>query len=127
MTTRNSVMCSLFSLALLAGCATTPQPTDEIPPPEITEAVFRVGSLDTCYISGAYFKLKSNNKSDVIASLNGRNWSPAVKILTFSGTEYSAILPFGPDYPQVYVRIYGMNETYSEPFIVYVAKRALAK
>jgi hypothetical protein len=126
MTTRIFVMCFPLYLILMGGCASTPPRSDDIPPPEITEAVFRVGSLDTCFISGAYFKLKSNNKMDVIASLNGRNWSPSLKILSASPTSFSAILPYGPDYPQVFVRVYGMNDTYSEPFLVHVARRAVA-
>jgi hypothetical protein len=128
MTMRISVMCSLLCLTLLTGCATTPaSTTEQIPPPEITEAVFKVGSLDTCFISGFYFKLKSNSKSDVIASLNGRNWSPSLKILDASPTSFTVILPYGPDHPQVFVRVYGMNGEYSEPFLVFVAKRAISR
>ena len=123
MKTRTFLALTLIGLATLSGCAHNEESARTVPPPEVTDAIFRVGQNDVVQIKGEYFKVQSNNKSDVVASLNGRNWIPAKKIIESSPTEYVVVLPYGPDFPQVWVRVYGMNEKFSDPYLVHVQRR----
>jgi hypothetical protein len=111
----------LISIAVIAGCASSdaPLPPGVVPPPEITSAVFYDNKdHENVYITGEYFKIQSDNRMDVIASLDGRNWTRARKIMDSSPTTYKATIPYNASYPQVYVRVYGMNGDYSPPFLV---------
>ena len=124
MKTCTAVALILISLAGLAGCTPAAKPSDAaIPPPTISDAVYPPGSLDTIRITGEYFKTKSTEKNDVVVSLNGRNWAPAKKILESSPTEYVAVIPYGPAFPTVWVRVYGMNTEYSSVALIHVQRQ----
>jgi hypothetical protein len=121
MTTRAYLTALVISLASLCGCAPVVQSRPpEIPPPEITSAKFQLGQPYTVVIVGEFFKIKSDNKKDVVVSLNGRNWIAATSISESSPTSYTAVLPYGVSFPQVWVRVYGIDEEYSQPMLVQV-------
>ena len=105
-------------LVLFSGCAHEDD-SGRIPPPTITDAVYWQGVDQIATITGDFFKAKSTYKGDVIVSLNGRNWTPAKKIMESSATKYVAVLPYGPDFPEVWVRVYGINEKFSDPYLVH--------
>ncbi|HWE03846.1 MAG TPA: hypothetical protein VG326_15685 [Tepidisphaeraceae bacterium] len=113
---------TLVIIATVAGCASdNSAPPGTVPAPEISSAVFYDSKdHENVFITGAYFKLKSDNRLDVIASLNGRNWTQARRIMDSSSTIYKATIPYGAEYPQVWVRVYGMNGEYSPPFLVHL-------
>lgn len=123
----------LFSIALLClvvlnGCAhETPKPApsadwrENLPAPRIDSAVFSgAGQLrDTIEVKGAYFKLHSTGKDDIVVSVNGNVWLPATKILDSSGSSYSAVIPYTANYSAVFIRVFGMNGHYSEPLAIH--------
>jgi hypothetical protein len=123
MKTRALFALTVLCLAALCGCGQVAREPDGNPPPTISDAVYLPGSLDTISITGEYFKLKSTLKGDVVVSLNGRNWTPAKKILESSPTRYVAVIPYGPAYPDVWVRVFGMNEEYSSVALIHVQRR----
>ncbi|HET6247683.1 MAG TPA: hypothetical protein VFE47_08305 [Tepidisphaeraceae bacterium] len=112
-------MSLVIILGFMAGCsALAPEPKPEVPPATISAAAFRAGEPFTVVITGEFFKIKSDNKKDVIVSLNGRNWFPATSISDSSPTGYTAVLPYGVSFPNLWVRVYGMDGEYSQPFLV---------
>lgn len=123
MKTHNPLFLPLISLAIFSGCAPIEKgPEVVIPPPTISDAFFPPGKLETIRITGEYFKMKSTSKSDVVVSINGRNWTPAKKIVDSSPTEYEAEIPYDAS-SQIWVRVYGMSEDYSGPYLVHVQRR----
>ncbi|MDB5910492.1 MAG: hypothetical protein JWP34_4606 [Massilia sp.] len=117
----------LLGLVVLGGCAhEAPKPAasadwrENLPAPRIDSAAFvGTGMLrDTIQVKGAYFKLKSNEKDDLIISTNGTIWVPATKITDSSGTSYSATIPYTANYAAVMVKVFGMNGHYSGPVAV---------
>ena len=113
---------ALALAASLGGCGTRgPQSaTVQVPSPEVKDAVFYdEKNHDYAFISGEYFKMSSDNRLDVVASLDGSTWKPARTVFASSSTEYKARLPFDASYPKVWVRVFGMNGEYSEPFLVH--------
>jgi hypothetical protein len=122
MLNRTAWAVTLLLMGAIAGCESqnAAPSTDLIPPPEVTDAVFYDNhNHENVFITGVYFKLQSDYRMDVIASLNGRNWAPARKIMESSSTNYKVTLPYGAEYPQVWVRVYGMNGQFSPPFLVH--------
>jgi hypothetical protein len=118
----------LVSLAVLGGCAhEEPKPAqsadwrENLPPPRVDSAVFSGEGMlrDTIELKGAYFKLKSTSKDDIIVSINGNVWVPATRILDSSGTTYSAVIPYTANYAAVWVKIFGMNGHYSDPLALH--------
>ena len=105
----------------LAGCGSIKVPDAvHIPPPVIADAVYYDSrNHENVFITGEFFRMESTTPLDVVASFNGGKWLPAVKILKSSAREYRVTLPFGPEYPSVWVRVYGMNGQYSEPVRVH--------
>jgi hypothetical protein len=107
-------ICVLICCAVFIGCAPIEE-NNAVPPPTITQATYIMGQPNTILITGEFFKIKSDDKKDVIVSLNGRNWQPAKAIGSSSPTSYTADIPYGIDFPEVWVRVYGINEEYSDP------------
>jgi hypothetical protein len=105
-------------ISCLAGCTPVAPTPPEIPPAVISHAAFIPGEVDTVLIDGEFFKIQSDDKKDVVVSLNGRNWFPAKSITKSSPTSYTAVLPYGIAFPQVWVRVYGMNDDYSGTYLV---------
>ena len=121
-TFRHSILV-LIVAATFAGCAHTEQSkSPDLPPPTISNATFQLGHPYTVVITGEFFKIKSDSKKDVLVSLNGRNWEAAKSITNSSPVSYTADLPYGINFPQVWVRVYGLNEEYSGPFLVHGQK-----
>jgi hypothetical protein len=120
MKTRNLSLFPLICLAALSGCATGEKPAGEMPDATISDAYYPPGEVGTIHIKGEFFKMKSDNKSDVVVSLNGQRWKPATKIVESSPTEYIANIPYNAAFPQVWVRVYGMNSKYSDLFLIHV-------
>ena len=114
---------SVIALSLglfLGGCATVNESKpDAAPAPVIFDAGFQLGDHQKAVLIGEYFKIKSDRKIDVIESLNGRNWEPAIQIVDSAPDRYTVILPYGIEFPDVWVRIYGMNGEYSAPVLVH--------
>lgn len=116
-------MVGILWMVALSGCQ-QPPPTASAdappPPPTITDALFYDhNNHDNVAIVGEFFPIKPAQRADVIASPNGTAWKPAIRILQASPTEMRATLPYGPEFPRVWVRVYGMNGQYSEPFLVH--------
>lgn len=105
------------------GCSSTPAPVEETPPPRIFDAAFNPDDHDYVLIRGEYFKFEKNDPNDVLASPSGANWKPAIKIIEASGTSYKVSIPYTSEYPNVWIRVYGINETYSEPFLIHPVGR----
>ncbi|HZK80040.1 MAG TPA: hypothetical protein VFC46_03215 [Humisphaera sp.] len=113
----------LICMTAIAGCAPneTPRPFGVAPPPEITSAIYYDNkNRENVYITGAYFKLQSDNRIDVVASIDGHTWVQARKIMESSPTVYKATIPYNSSYPNVYVRVFGMNGDYSPPVLVHL-------
>ncbi len=107
-------------MLLLSGCRPhTPPPEPAVPPPVITDAFYDVGNREYVIIKGEFFKFPSDSKLDVIATLNGRDWRPSARITESTGLNYRAAIAYGPQYPKVFVRVFGINGAYSEPFLVH--------
>ncbi|HZL34544.1 MAG TPA: hypothetical protein VFC78_04485 [Tepidisphaeraceae bacterium] len=119
------------ALVVLAGCASQPassgkslqsqttSPRDKLPAPFVEAAAYvgHGGALrDTVHITGAYFDLTGDSKSDVLTSLDLRHWEPAKKIADASGTAYTAVVAHSAEFDYVYVRVFGMNGQYTLPF-----------
>lgn len=109
------------SVLLLAGCSSNKGSAElYVPPPVVTDAVYYDShNHNYVYITGEFFQLDGDTPLDVVTSFNGARWVPAIKIFHASAREYKVSLPYGPEYPEVWVRVYGMNHEYSEPFRVH--------
>jgi hypothetical protein len=112
----HSILVLIFAAAL-CGCVTQEENT-EIPPPTITKAAFVMGYSNTVTIRGEFFKIKSDNMKDVLVNIGGNKWEPAKAITDSSPTSYTADLPYGINFPEVWVRVFGLNGEYSGPFLV---------
>lgn len=113
-----ATLCIALALVMMAGCAATHETPPEIPPPVISRASFSISAPTTVVITGEFFKINSDNKKDVIVSLNGSNWLAATNITDSSPTSYTAVVPYGINYPAVWVRVYGMDNQYSAPYLI---------
>jgi hypothetical protein len=112
----------------MTGCATRPAAApkssdwrESLPPPVI-DSVAYVGhegvSRDTVQITGGYFDLRGDSKSDVLTSIDLVRWEPARKIVQASGTSYTAVVAHTAAFEHVYLRIYGQNGHYTPPTLI---------
>jgi len=108
-------------LSLLAGCANQDPSAKSgaIPAAKITDARYDPATHEFVVIDGEYFKAPSESKLDVITSLDGRDWKQARKIISSGAMSYKATIPYGPEYPNVWVRVYGMDGQFSQPYRVH--------
>ena len=120
MKTRTLLIVTIFSFLMLGGCASPNKSEEnEVPRAVITNVEYDAADRDAVVISGEYFKYPSDNRNDVICSLNAGDWQPAKKIVDSSGLKYKAVLPYGQDFAHVWIRVYGLRNEYSEAYLLH--------
>ena len=128
---RGNFLFGLTFCLLLAGCSHEDSSAshsggtwrDRLPAPVIDSAKYTGeggANRDTIEVAGAFFTTQPPSaKSDVVTSSDLRNWTPAKKITQPSdGKTIAAQVADPAGTEHVWVRVFGMNGHYTEPFMI---------